>query len=162
MPIYEFYCSSCHTLFNFLSRTINTTKRPGCPRCKHARLERKVSAFAISSGCVESDRLTAQPDDAAMERAMGSLAREADSVDQEDPQAMAGLMRRVYDGMGLKLGAGMEEAVRRMEAGDDPDQIEQELGELLDDEQPLIDGGSIRDLARRIRPPAVDDTLYEL
>ena len=27
MPIYEFYCPDCNTLFNFFSRTINTSKK---------------------------------------------------------------------------------------------------------------------------------------
>lgn len=28
MPIYEFYCSDCHAIFNFLSRQMNISKRP--------------------------------------------------------------------------------------------------------------------------------------
>ncbi len=162
MPIYEFYCSSCHTVFSFLSRAINTTKRPGCPRCKRRRLERKVSAFAISRGRTDSGGATGQPDDEAMERALGSLAREAEGLDEENPRAMAGLMRKLYDGMGLQLGPGMEEAMRRMESGEDPEQIEQDLGALLEGEEALIGGGPLRSLSRRIRPPAVDHTLYEL
>ena len=162
MPIYEFYCSSCHTVFSFLSRAVNTTKRPGCPRCKRRRLERKASAFAISSGRPDSDPSPGQPDDEAMERALGSLAREADGLDEDNPAAMAGLMRKLYDGMGLRVGPGMEEAMRRMEAGEDPDQIEQDLGELLEGEEALIGAGPLRGLSRRMRPPAVDRTLYEL
>jgi putative FmdB family regulatory protein len=162
MPIYEFYCSSCHTLFSFLSRGVNTTKRPGCPRCKRHRLSRRVSAFAISSGRNDSDEAGGQPDDEAMERVLGALTQEADGLDEENPRAMAGLMRKLYDGMGLRLGVGMEEAMRRMEAGEDPDQIEQDLGDLLEGEEPLIVGGSLRGLSRRLRPPAVDGTLHEM
>ena len=33
MPIYEFYCASCHTVFNFLSKRINTDGTPACPKC---------------------------------------------------------------------------------------------------------------------------------
>ena len=28
MPVYEFYCSDCHAILNFLSRQVNTDKRP--------------------------------------------------------------------------------------------------------------------------------------
>jgi hypothetical protein len=28
MPIYEFYCEDCHTIFNFFSKNVNTTKKP--------------------------------------------------------------------------------------------------------------------------------------
>ena len=47
MPIYEFYCADCHTIFNFFSRTVNTRKSPLCPRCGKRTLDRQVSAFAI-------------------------------------------------------------------------------------------------------------------
>jgi hypothetical protein len=31
MPIYEFYCVDCNTLFNFFSKTINTQKNTQVP-----------------------------------------------------------------------------------------------------------------------------------
>ena len=31
MPIYEFYCAKCNTIYNFFSRTANTDKIPTCP-----------------------------------------------------------------------------------------------------------------------------------
>jgi len=166
MPIYEFYCARCHVVYNFLSRSVNTTKRPDCPHCGRARLERRVSSFAISSGRGEEREdadLPAGLDESTMERAVDELARQAEGVDDDDSRAMAGMMRRLYDGMGLRLGAGMEEAIRRMEAGEDPDRIEDELGDVLEEEDPLFGAGrSLRDLRRRIRPPRVDSTLYEL
>ena len=103
-------------------------------------------------------------DEAGMERAMESLAREAEGVSEDDPRSMARLMRRFYESTGMPLGDGMEEAMRRMEAGEDPDQIEEELGDLLEDEAALFEGkrASLKGLRRRMRPPEVDDTLYEL
>ncbi|MGD2029649.1 MAG: zinc ribbon domain-containing protein, partial [Desulfobacterales bacterium] len=41
MPIYEFYCRDCNTIFNFFSKTINTTKKPKCPKCKTKTLTRQ-------------------------------------------------------------------------------------------------------------------------
>ncbi len=57
----------------------------------------------------------------------------------------------------------MEEAIRRMEAGEDPDQIEEEMGDLLEDEDPFSfgDSQSLKGLRRRL-PPSVDTTLYEM
>jgi hypothetical protein len=58
----------------------------------------------------------------------------------------------------------MEEAIRRMEAGEDPEQIEEEMGDLLEEEDPLFTkgGSGLKALRRRIRPPSMDATLYEM
>ena len=46
MPIYEFYCSKCNMIFNFFSKSVNTEKRPTCPKCQKIKLERRMSVFA--------------------------------------------------------------------------------------------------------------------
>jgi hypothetical protein len=74
------------------------------------------------------------------------------------------MMRKLYESTGMQLGGGMEEAIRRMEAGEDPDKIEEEMGDLLDEDEPLF-GNSVkklRGLPKRFRPPEVDETLYDL
>ena len=73
-------------------------------------------------------------------------------------------MRRLYEATGLGLGPGMEEAIRRMEAGEDPDAIEDELGDVLGEEDPFAAGGrpALQGLRRRLAPPTVDSTLYEM
>lgn len=165
MPIYEFYCSDCHRIFNFLSRKVGTSRRPACPRCGRPRLERRVSRFAISKGRSEPDQGgLGEIDEARLEQAMASMAGEAEKMNEDDPRQMAGLMRRLYDATGLQLGSGMEEAIRRMEAGEDPDQIEDEMGDLLEDEDPFAFTGQpgLKGLRRRFTPPEVDETLYEL
>lgn len=164
MPIYEFYCADCHRVFSFLSRTIETKKRPACPRCKRPRLERRASTFAVTSGTAERDASELSPgvDSERMEQAMAGLAREAEGVTDDDPKAMAGLMRRFYEGTGTAMGEGMSEALKRFEAGEDPDSIEAEMGEALEAEDPFAgQGPSLRRLGRRWRP-TVDPELYEL
>ncbi len=168
MPIYEFYCSSCHMIFNFFSKTVNTEKRPLCPKCNEVELERWMSVFSTvkNKGHSEADEDMPLPDmdEAKMERAMNLLAKEAENINEDDPRQAANLMRKLTDMTGLKLGPGMEEALRRMEAGEDPEQIEEEMGDLLEDEDPFTfegSGGGRRVRARR-PAPEVDDTLYEL
>ncbi len=168
MPVYEFYCPDCHMIFNFLSRRVNVRKRPACPRCDRSRLERKVSLFSISKGIEESDTgPMADMSEADMERALESLAGEFEGVDEGSPRDMARMMRRLYETSGLKFGPGMEEAVRRMEAGEDPDTIEAEMEDLLEGEEDefIVDGGpksTLRNLRRKILPPATDENLYDM
>jgi putative FmdB family regulatory protein len=162
MPVYEFYCDDCHTIFNFLSRRVNTEKRPACPRCEKPELERRVSSFAVSSGRRE-EPVEGMPDldEGKLEKAIMGLAGEMEGVDENDPRQMARFMRRFTDATGMKLGSGMEEAIRRLATGEDPDKIESEMGDLVDAENPFTFAG-IRRMSRKITPPAHDDTLYIL
>ena len=158
MPIYEFYCSDCHTIFNFLARK-TSSKRPGCPRCERPRLERRASRFAISTGRTEAQAGNlGDLDEASLEQAMTELAGDASSLDENDPKQMAGMMRKLIERTGMPLGDGMDEAIRRLEAGEDPERIEEEIGDLLEADP----GERMRRLTQRFRPPSVDSTLHEL
>jgi putative FmdB family regulatory protein len=162
MPIYEFYCENCNTIFNFFSRSVNTTKRPTCPKCGQKKLKKQMSTFAkCTRGKEESDLDDLPIDETKMEKAMSLLAREAEGINEDDPRQAVNLMRKLSDVAGLNLGPGMEEALRRMEAGEDPDQIEAEMGDLLEDEEPLMFGEKKGRRVKRAKP-FYDDTLYDL
>ena len=167
MPIYEFYCGDCHRVYSFLSKAINTDRRPECPRCGRPELDRRVSAFAISKGAKEKGEGGDEPqiDEARLEKAMEALAGEAESLNEDDPRQASGLMRKLFDAAGVPIGSGMEEALRRREAGEDMEKIEQDLGDVLEDD-PFASGAAEskagrRSLRRRL-PPSVDPTLYEM
>ena len=164
MPIYEFYCSDCNMIFNFFSSTVNTKKKPNCPKCKTKTLSRQVSLFAFTGKAKEDSDLDDLPiDESKMEQAMNALAGEADKINEDDPKQAAGLMRKLSDMTGLKLGAGMDEALSRMERGEDPEQIEAEMGDLLEGEDPFElpekKGGGMK--ADRLAPTR-DENLYDL
>lgn len=162
MPIYEFYCKSCHMIFNFFTGSVNVEKRPMCPRCKKKKLDRQMSTFSSPRDRgKEEDMPLPDMDESKMEQAMSLLAKEAEHMDENDPRQAANLMRKLTDMTGLNLGPGMEEALARMEAGEDPEQIEAEMGDLLEEEDPF----NFKDRSRRIlkkRPPTVDEKLYYL
>ena len=92
---------------------------------------------------------------------METLAHEAEKIDENDPRQAAQLMRRLTDITGLELGAGMQEALGRLERGEDPDAIEAEMGALMEGEDPFVLPERNKPADRR-RQPQKDETLYEL
>jgi putative FmdB family regulatory protein len=164
MPIYEFYCEDCNTIFNFFSKSVNTSKKPKCPRCKTKILSRQMSAFAVTGKAKEDGETDDLPlDETKMEKAMQMLAGEADKINEDDPRQAANLMRKLSNMTGLELGAGMNEALKRMEAGEDPDAIEAEMGDLLEEEEPFLLPEKKGGTKTGKRPaPRRDEKLYDL
>ena len=164
MPIYEFFCPDCNTIFNFFSSRINTEKQPDCPKCGKKKLKKMMSAFAVIGKAREEDGddPLAGIDESKMEAAVEGLMHEAEGINEDDPRQMATLMRKFSDKTGMSLGDQMEEALSRMESGEDPDQIEQEMGDLLNSD----DAFSFEAMKKKVRsgpkPPVHDDKLYEL
>ncbi len=172
MPIYEFYCAACHRVFNFLSRSVDTRRQPACPRCAAPELTRRPSLFAISKGRPEpsaagSDEGDGGPDpfagvdEARLERAMEQVSAEAEGLADDDSRGQARLMRRLFDAVGVPVQGGMQEALRRLEAGEDPDAVEAEFGDAFEGLDATATPGRVGRLRRRL-PPQVDPTLYEL
>lgn len=156
MPIYELYCADCHTLFDFFSSRVDTETTPGCPRCRGS-LVRKPAVFATLSrrarpadGEGGEAEILAGLDEERLEGALESVMAEAETTgENEDPRQMARLLRRFGEAAGLEPGGRMEEILARLEAGEDPDQLEEEMGADLDGEE-----ADLTDLFRRKRAAA--------
>lgn len=120
-----------------------------------------MSTFATIGKASEENDPLAGMDEEKMERAFEGLLREAENLNQDDPRQMAQLMRKFSDRTGISLGDQMEEALSRLEAGEDPNQIEQEMGDLMEGEN-----FSFEEMKKQVRSgprlPKRDDKLYEL
>lgn len=165
MPIYEFYCKSCHTVFSFFTATIREDASPACPKCARPDLPRRPSSFAMLKhrGEDEPDPLEEMLDDERLEGAMETLMGEMGDVDEDDPRAMGRLMRRFSDLTGLELGDQMQEMVRRLEAGDDPDALDEEMDDAFGDDAGFDEMFKLKKALRsRRRKPRVDSELYWL
>lgn len=134
MPIYEYYCARNHTVYQFYAKTLAQGKlTPKCPENPRWPLKRVVSQFAFTGQAAEPKADADLPagggaDDARMEAAMGAMEREFASVDENDPRAMGRMMRRMAELTGEKIDGEMEEVVRKLEEGVDPDSLEEKLG----------------------------------
>ncbi len=164
MPIYEFYCKDCHTIYNFFARKLSSEiGAPKCPKCGRKKLEKQVSRFAISRGLKEGSSSDAL--DNVDESAMAAMAARLESLDENDPKAMAGALREVMKMTGMPANDTLQEAIRRMESGEDPDQVEADLGADLDtagDALFAAPGEQLGKLRRMLEPPNVDPELYDL
>ncbi len=161
MPIYEFYCERCNTIFNFYSKSISTNKQPVCPKCRTMKLKRFLSSFFVLRESSQGESEESLPfDEEKMEKAVGMLAQEAENINEDDPKQAAHLMRRLSEMTGLDMGKGMKEAMKRLEAGEDPEKIEEEMGDILEEDPFAIPE---KKLAReKNKAPFKDETLYEL
>lgn len=142
MPIYEFACPKCRVIFSFLSKRLTPDRLPTCPRCGNKNMAKQMSRFAAPRGAKEpapdaggEDREPMPDmDDPRVMRAMGELERDMDHMDENNPKHMAHMMRKMKD----ILPAGtvpkeLDVAIKRLEAGEDPEKIEEDMGDLLGD-----------------------------
>jgi putative FmdB family regulatory protein len=163
MPIYEFYCSKCNTIYNFFSRSINTGKTPKCPKCKEASLTRQMSMFAAITGggkSEESAELFTGIDERIMEKELARFAGAAEAIKDDDPRTAAQMIRKLSEATGLKLGDGLQDVFERLAKGKDPDKMDEEIGNMVSAEDPFGEKQSKKTAVKR--KPQVDDTLYEL
>ena len=151
MPIYEFACPKCRRIFNFLSKRINPDRSPVCPKCGNRKLEKQVSRFAMTRGLAEPATKGAEDDEGPMPdlddpriaRAMAEMERDMEHLDENNPRHMAHMMRKMKD----ILPAGtmpkeMDIAIKRLEAGEDPEKIEEDMGDILGDFMGGEEGGA--------------------
>ena len=140
MPIYEYHCPRCRTLLSVYARTINPRGTLYCPQCPNTPIERQLSMFSAprraGADTPDGPALPGGADEARMEKMMESLAGEAEKIGDDNPRDAARLLRRLTTEAGMPLGPGMREALARMEAGEDPEQIEADLGDALESELP--------------------------
>lgn len=173
MPIYEFYSPDTHKIYSFLARRLlSPVPIPQCPDGQKYRMEKLVSRFSFTGRAKEPSAESPKPDlDPRQEAAMMEMAREMESIgdDNPDPKVLGRMMRKMLDITGQKPPGDMEEMLRRLESGEDPEKLEEEFGDAMDqldlpgegEETPA--GELKRALVRKLRrAPSRDPQLYEL
>jgi putative FmdB family regulatory protein len=137
MPIYEYACPKCRVIFNFLSKRINPERLPVCPKCGNKKMAKQLSRFSMSHGLKEpasGEGPAPDFDDPRMERAMVELERDMEHMDENNPRHMAHMMRKMKDLMPPgSVPKELDVAIKRLEAGEDPEKIEADMGDVLGD-----------------------------
>jgi putative FmdB family regulatory protein len=115
MPVYEYKCESCRKRVSlFQSYAEYGVRQPACPLCGSSALTRIISRVRVAKS--EETRMENLADPSAW-----------GNVDENDPKSMARMMRRMSSEMGEDIGPDFHEAVDRLEAGENPDEIEQSI-----------------------------------
>ncbi len=143
MPIYEYACPRCRVIFNFFSKRVTPVGLPTCPKCGNKKMVKQVSRFALSRGLAEpagkaegaeGEGALPNMDDPRVERAMMELERDMEHLDENNPRHMAHLMRKMKDLMPSEaVPKELDVAIKRLEAGEDPEKIEEDMGDVLGD-----------------------------
>lgn len=157
MPIYEFMSRDTGKIYSFFAHSISyAEKTPLCPDGKNYKMQKVVSGFSITGKKEEPPEIPGQDaggdpndpfagmDPGQAEKVMKELEGAMGGMDEDnpDPKQMGQLMRKMCEMTGETMDEPMEEVVRKLEEGADPDELEDRMGDFLGDEEPgPIQGG---------------------
>jgi len=106
-------------------------------------MAKQMSGFAMLRGAKEpaakaGDDEGGPPgpdlDDPRVVRAMSEMERDMEHLDENNPKHMAHMMRKMKDLMPPgTMPKEMDIAIKRLEAGEDPEKIEEDMGDVLGD-----------------------------
>lgn len=131
MPIYEYRCAGCKRRVNIFFTSFSAADRKAeageieCPNCGSKQLSRLMSKAYMVRGGGGSEG-GGELDDAGDMDGMNGMF---DGLDDADPRSVARWARRMQDQMGgeMDLGPEFEQALTRIESGEDPDKVMEDM-----------------------------------
>ena len=162
MPIYEFYSPDTRKIYSFFARSLSySEKTPSCPDGKKYIMKKLLSGFSITGRSADApdkpdtgndtDDPFAGMDPGQAEGVMKELEGAMSGMDDDnpDPRQMGQLMRKMCEMTGEQMDEPMEEVVRKLEEGMDPNALEERMGDFMgDDEGGLGEAESPKDNAK--------------
>ncbi len=118
MPTYDFVCNNCKQRFDlFMTFNEYGKKIVTCAHCGSKDVRRRVTKVRIAK---------------SEESRMDSMADEFSGFEglEDDPKAMGKMMRKMGKEMGEEVPPEFDEVVDRLEAGQNPDEIESSMPNL--------------------------------
>jgi putative FmdB family regulatory protein len=117
MPSYEYRCLNCRRRFEvFFTYAEYGTRPVACPHCKSENVQRRIGRVRMARS--DENRLENLADPGQLEGL------------EDDPRALGRMMRKMGSEVGEELGPEFNEVVGRLESGQSPEQIEQDLPDL--------------------------------
>jgi putative FmdB family regulatory protein len=133
VPIYEYRCNDCNRksaiFFKSISAAEQANSNINCPHCAGQDLRRLFSRFALGKSTTSEGEEIYEFD-----RMMAGL-------DTDDPRNVARWARKMgqESGMGEEMGPEFDEALDRIEDGEDPETVMTEIDPALGGEAKGID-----------------------
>jgi putative FmdB family regulatory protein len=118
MPTYDFTCLDCNQRFDvFLTYSEYGVRPVACSHCGSENVRRSMTRVRIAKS--EENRLD------SLEGDFGNMEGL-----EENPQALGHMMRKMGKEMGEDLPPEFDDVVARLEAGQNPEEIESALPDL--------------------------------
>jgi putative FmdB family regulatory protein len=156
MPIYEYRCAACGRKVSLFFGSFSIAERRAdageieCPRCGSRKLERLMSRVNMVRGGSSSDAT----DDMGGMDDMDDMGDMFNGLDDEDPRSVARWARRMKDSLGEDMGPEFDQALARIEAGEDPDKVMEDIDPEAMGGMGAGDGDDLSDLDDDFEPEA--------
>lgn len=120
MPNYQYRCLNCKRRFEVhMTYSEYGQKSVMCPKCSSEEVQRRIGRIRFARS--EESRLEDFADPSSLEGL------------EDDPRALARMMRKMSREMDEDLGPEFDEVIDRLESGQSPEEIEESLPDLSGD-----------------------------
>lgn len=120
MPNYQYRCLNCKRRFEVYMTYSEYGQKPvKCTHCGSEAVQRRIGRIRFARS--EESRLEDFADPSSLEGL------------EDDPRALAGMMRKMSREMDEDLGPEFDEVIDRLESGQSPEEIEESLPDLAGD-----------------------------
>ena len=117
MPFYDYQCQDCTKRFQkFFTYSEYGTVAVECPKCRSLNVRRRIGKIRVLRSDQSRMENLADPDNLA-------------DLD-EDPRALGRMMRSMSEEVGEEMPPEFDEVVDRLEAGQNPEEIESSMPDL--------------------------------
>lgn len=117
MPAYQYRCLNCKRRFEiYMTYSEYGQKHITCPHCTSDQVQRRIGRIRFARS--EESRLENLADPSSLEGL------------EDDPRAMGRMMRKMGNEMGEDLGPEFNEVIDRLEAGQNPEDIEKAIPDM--------------------------------
>lgn len=147
MAIYEYYSPDNNRIYSFYAKIISQSgKLPRCPDNPNYKMVKMISSFSVTANRnnSEDESIGGDLSDQNLQAAIAEMENDIMGIDEENPnpRQLGHLMRKMTEMSGEKMHERMEEIMHRLEAGEDPEKLEDEFGDMLEDEVETMENPS--------------------